>query len=116
MENQNPIVRWPFGAASVEVMTEKGNNEITVVNTLTIVDGVSVAATADRTLKVTADSELEIGARLIVKSKTTATEKLTPGTGMKGEVITGVAGKTMVAEFIYDGSAFIQSGKSIQID
>lgn len=116
MENQNPIVRWPFGAASVEVMKATGATEVTVVNTLTIVDGVSVAATGNRTLKITADADLEIGARLVVKSKTTATETFTPGTGMKGEVITGEAGKTAVAEYVYDGVAFIQTGKSILID
>jgi hypothetical protein len=115
MENQNPIVKWPFGAASVEVMNEKSNTEITVVNTLTIVDGVSTSATGNRTLKITADADLEVGARLVVKSKTTAAETLTPGVGMKGEVIEGQAGKTAVAEYVYDGTAFVQTGKSILI-
>lgn len=115
MENQNPIVRWPFGAASVEVMKATGVTEVTVVNTLTIVDGVSVSATGDRTLNVTVDADLEVGARLVVKSKTTAAETLTPGVGMKGEEITGEAGKTAVAEYVYDGKAFVQTGKSILI-
>lgn len=116
MENQNPIVRWPFGAASVEVMKATGSTEIEVVNTLTIVDGVSVAATGNRTLKAAIDADLEVGARIVVKSKTTAAETLTPGTGMKGEVITGEAGKTALAEYVYDGTAFVQTGKSILID
>lgn len=113
---QNPIVKWPFGAASVEVMEATGITEITAVNTLTIVDGVSVAATGNRTLKVTADADLEVGARIVVKSKTTAAETLTPGAGMKGEVITGEAGKTAVTEYVYDGAAFVQTGKSILIN
>jgi len=53
---------------------------------------------------------------VIVKTTSTATEKLNPGTGVKGEAITGVAGKTFVAEYVYDGISFVQTGKSIQID
>lgn len=115
MSNQNPIVRWPYGAASVEVLSDKGANDIQIVNTLTIIDGASVVATGHRTLNIDVDPELEPGARLVVKSKSTAAETLIPGDGMKGEVIEGEAGKMAVAEYVYDGSVFIQTAKSILI-
>lgn len=116
MELQNPIAKWPFGAASLLVMTATGAQDCEIVNNLTILDGQSVVATGNRVLNLTADPDLTPGARVIVKTSSVAAEKLTPGEGVKGEVIDGVAGKTLVAEYVYDGSSFIQTGKSIQID
>ncbi|MDD4516474.1 hypothetical protein [Massilibacteroides sp.] len=116
MENQNPIVKWPYGLATMFVLVAAGAIELSIVNNLTIVDGVSVSATGDRMLSLIPDAELSAGARVVVKTKSTATEKFNPGTNMKGEVITGVAGKTQVVEYVYDGTAFIQTGKFIQID
>lgn len=115
-ELQNPIVKWPYGAATLLLMTAVGVQAFGIVNNLTIVDGSSVVATDNRTLDLTADEGLTPGARVIVKTTSTGTEKLNPGTGVKGEAITGVAGKTFVAEYVYDGTGFVQTGKSIQID
>jgi hypothetical protein len=113
---QNPAVRWPFGAIALLALLATGASDLTIVNDLTFIDGATVPATADRTLNLTAGDALAIGARVVVKSKSTATETLAPGTNVKGETLTGVAGKTQVAEYIYDGVAFIQVSKSIQID
>lgn len=113
---QNPIVKWPFGAATLLEMAASGSQDFDIVNNLTIIDGSSVVATADRTLNLTADPDLVPGARVIVKTASTATEKLDPGSGVKGEAITGVAGKTFVVEYVYDGLGFVQTAKSIQID
>lgn len=115
-ELQNPIVKWPYGAATILAMTATGAQDFDIVNNLTLVDGSSVIATDNRTLNLTADADLTLGARVIVKTTSTATEKLNPGTGVKGEAVTGVAGKTFVAEYVWDGTGFIQTGKSIQID
>lgn len=115
-ELQNPIVKWPYGAATILAMTATGAQDFDIVNNLTFVDGSSVVATDNRTLNLTADADLTPGARVIVKTTSNATEKLNPGTGVKGEAITGVAGKTFVTEYVYDGTGFIQTGKSIQID
>lgn len=115
-ELQNPIVKWPFGAATILLMAAAGLQAFDIVNNLTIVDGSSVVATGDRTLNLTADAGLAPGARVIVKTTSAAAGKLIPGAGVKGESITGVAGKTFVAEYVYDGISFVQAGKSIQID
>lgn len=112
MEQQNPIVKWPFGSASVEPLAASGDTTIEVVNTLTIADGRSVVATGDRTINVTIDPELEIGSRLVVMHKPSATENLTPGEGLKGDVITSEA----VVEFIYDGVSFVQAGSSKSVE
>lgn len=113
---QNPIVKWPFGAATVLALAATGTNALEIYNSLTIVDGVTVAATGNRTLDLTIDSGVDVGARLLVKTKSAATQTLIPGTGMAGETITGVADKTQVVEYVYDGTKFVQSGKFIQID
>ena len=113
--NQLPIVAWPFGDASFENLTASGVQNILIANNLTFIDGDSVMATGDRTLKLSAASVLGAGARLVLKHKATGTEAITPGALMQGTTITGVAGKTIVVEYIYDGAAFIQLSQ-IQID
>lgn len=115
-ELQNPIVKWPFGAATILMMVAVGVQDFGIVNNLTIIDGQSVIATDNRTLNLTPDAGLEPGARVIVKTTSSGTEKLNPGVGVKGEAITGIAGKTFVTEYVYDGNSFVQTGKSIQID
>lgn len=115
-EPQNPIAKWPFGAATLVKIPAEGVINIGVYNTLTIVDGAATAAIADRTLDLEIGGDIEPGARLIVKTKTTATETFTPGRGMAGTVTTGVAGKTKVTEYVFDGSKFIQTAAAVQID
>lgn len=109
-------VKWPFGAASSATLSATGAQAITVKDNLTIIDGVTTEATGNRTLNLTLDAELEGGAMLLVQSKTNGTETTTFGTGITGPVITGVAGKTINATFIYNGTAFVQAGASVQID
>lgn len=115
-QQQNPIVKWPYGLATILVLSAVGVQALAVNNNMTIVDGTSTVATDDRTLDITPDPGLEPGAILIVKTKSVGTEELIPGAGIKGETIAGVAGKTQVAQYIYDGSYFIQTSDFIQID
>ena len=110
------IIKWPFGPATEEALSATGAQAITVVNNLTIVDGVSTPATAARTLNLTIDDNLEDGARLLLKLKTAATETTVFGTSITGVTITGVAGKTKVVEAVYDGSVFVVAGTPVQID
>lgn len=115
--NQNPIAKWPFGAATIILLAlTAGVNEIEIINNLTIIDGEDVVSTGDRTLNLSIASDVEAGARLIVKNKTTGTESLIPGDGIRGTTISGVAGKTKVVEYVYDGTNFIQTAAAVQID
>lgn len=84
-ELQNPIVKWPFGKADVVSLTATGNQAVDIYNNLTIVDGASVIATGARTLNLAISKDVEPGARLVVKTRTTSTESLTPGEGMAGK-------------------------------
>lgn len=113
---QNPIAKWPFGDATVVQMSATGEQNVDIYNNVTIVDGASVVATGARTLNLAISPDVAAGARMIVKTKTTATEALTPGTGMTGAATAGVAGKTKVAEYVYDGTTFIQTAAAVQID
>ena len=116
MASDTPIVKFPFGAATAEQMSATGAQGIEIVNTLTVIDGVTTVATGDRTLNLTAAADLLVGSRVVVKSKTTGTEKLIAGTGVTGPEIVGVAGKTIVVQLFYDGSKFIHVSPKIQID
>lgn len=110
------IVKWPFGPASEVALTATGAQALSIHNDLTIVDGAGVEATGNRTLNLTIDANLNAGARLVVKSKTAATQTTICGTGITGPTITGVAGKTKVFEAVYDGNAFVAIGTAVQID
>jgi len=110
------IIKWPFGPASKVALTATGAQAIAIANDLTIVDGVTVEATGNRTLNLTVDASVNAGARLFVKSKTNNQETTIFGTTMKGATITGAAGKTKTVEFIYDGTDFVEAGTPVQID
>jgi len=110
------VIRNPFGEVVTEVLTATGAQAITVSGSLVFIDGVTVEATGNRTINLTIDSELRKGARIIVESKTNGTETTIFGTSITGATITGVAGKTKVTEFVYNGSAFVNSGTPVQID
>ena len=50
--------------------------------------------------------DIDVYKRQVVKTRTTATESLTPGEGMAGKATVGVNGKTKVAEYVYDGDVY----------
>jgi len=110
------VVKYGFGAAETVALTATGTQAVTVINDLTVIDGVTVEATGNRTINLTLGSNLNVGARLIVTSKTNGTETTIFGTAITGATITGVAGKTKVTEFVYTGAAFVNTGTPVQID
>jgi hypothetical protein len=110
------LVKWPFGEATVKALTATGNQAIDVVNDMTLVDGVTTQATGNRTIILTIDDNVKAGAILHVSLKTNGTETTTFSTGMKGKVITGVAGKTKMTAFVYDGTTFNEIGTEVQVD
>jgi hypothetical protein len=109
-------IKYPFGAADVQAMTATGTQAITITNSLTMIDGHTTTATGNRTLNLSIDSELPIGAIIHVSHKTAATQTLTFGTGITSATITGVTGKTHTQSFIYNGTAFVAMGGDQQID
>jgi len=110
------VVKHGFGAAETVALTATGTQALTIVNDLTFVDGVTVEATGNRTINLTLGADLNAGARIIVSSKTNGTETTIFGTNITGVTVTGVTGKTKVTEFVYNGTAFVNSGTPVQID
>ncbi len=109
-------IKWPFGLGETKVLIATGAQALAIDDNFTLIDGVAVEATANRTLNLTIDSEISLGARILVKSKTNAAQTTIFGTGITAPTITGVAGKTFTQGFTYDGAAFLPDGLSIQID
>jgi hypothetical protein len=112
----DPIVKWPFGEASVAALTATGDQAIALANDMTIINGATTQATGNRTINLTIGAGVGVGAMIVAKLKTNGTETTTFGTGFTAPVMTGVAGKTKVVSFIYDGASFIQTGTAVQLD
>lgn len=111
------IIKPPFGAISDDkVLTATGAQAIVIDNQFTVIDGVAVEATADRTLNLTIAATVEKGAQILVKSKTNGTEDTIFGTGITSLAITGAAGKIFTQKFTFDGTAFLPDGLEVQID
>lgn len=112
----DPIVKWPFGEASTEALTATGAQALEIINEMTIIDGAGTTATGNRTINLDINDEVGVGAMIVAKLKTTGTETTAFGTGFTAPTLTGVAGKTKVVSFIYDGATFIQTGTAVQLD
>lgn len=108
-------INSPFGAAGTITIEATGTTAATISNAITYVETLPTL-TGNATLNLTLSSELNAGALLHLKVKTTATETFTFGTGIDGPVVTGVAGKTWCQSFWYDGTIFLPCGAKIQID
>lgn len=110
------IIKYPFGPATEVALSASGAQAIAVDNDLTLIDGVSVAATADRTIDLTIPDDIKVGARIVFRLKTTGTENTIFGTGINGANIVGVAGKTKTVEAVFNGTSFDVIGTAGQID
>ena len=109
-------LKFPFGAAETIALSATGAQAITITNTVTYLDGVTTQATGNRTLNLTIDSEVGVGAIIFLASKTNGTETTIAGTGMTMPTITGGAGKTKVTQLTYTGTNFIATSAGYQID
>ena len=108
-------INSPFGAATAVTIEATGTTALTISNDVTYVETLPTL-TGNATLNLTLSSELNAGAMLFLKVKTTATETFTFGTGIDAPTVTGVAGKTWTQGFWYDGTTFLPMGAKIQID
>lgn len=109
-------IKYPFGAADSKALTATGAQAITIDDDLTIIDGVSVVGTGNRTLNLTINAEVKAGAKILLKAKTAGVETTIFGTGITAPTITGAAAKTKTQAFTYDGTVFLPDGLSVQID
>lgn len=106
-------VKFPFGAPNELTLSASGDQDLTIVDMLTIVDGSTTVSTADRTINITLDDDLEVGAKLFMKFTFTSTETVIFGDNITGTTITGVADKTITRTATYDGSVFMIDNEQI---
>lgn len=109
-------IKAPFGAADVQIIAATGTAALTITNSQTIIDGTTNTASGNRTINLTIASGVLAGAKIIAKISSASTQTMTFGTGLTAPVLTGVAGKTFVAEFIYDGTNFLAIAAPYQIN
>lgn len=107
-------VRWPFDGCQVFTPAYLAVQPIEIVDTKTIIS--FAVLTGGTTLNLTIDSEVKPGAELILIVPATATETLTPGTGFTAPAFVGVAGKTKVSQYVYDGITFKPVAVAFQIN
>jgi hypothetical protein len=105
-----------IGVASKIQLTATGAQSITIDAQNTMLDGITVQATGNRTLNLTIDSEVKTGAVIIVMAATAGTQTTIAGTGITAPTVTGVAGKTLCWQLVYDGTTFKAVSAAVQID
>lgn len=107
-------VRYPFGEADVQTLTDGATIALAITDALTIA---SVSLSQAATINVTPAADLPVGSVLYLKvtSDTTARD-VTLGTGITGPTLAGTISKTKMQQFVYDGSAFIAAAALIQLD
>lgn len=110
------VIRHPHGGGATATLSATGTQAITISDEYTRIDGVTTEATGNRTIDLTIDSGVRVGAQILIENKTNGTETLTHGTEITAPVQTGVAGKTHTQAFRYNGTAFVATGADQQID
>lgn len=111
-----PNIKSPFGAPDSFTLAATGTTALTIVNKVTMIDGVTTQITGNVTINLTLDSRLEVGSVIYLKTATAATQTVTFGTGFTCPTLTGVAGKTFSSAFVYDGSKFLPTAAPYQIN
>lgn len=107
--------KWPAGKADHLTPAYAASIDVTVNNSLTVLE--PAVLTGDATLNLTVSDETEVGALLQLKVRATTNGfDLTPGTKMVGPAIVGVAGKTKTQLYFFDGTNYVASGAAVQID
>lgn len=110
----NRTVRYPFGPADFDSISEDTTISLTVRNGLTYftVDTLD----QETTINATTSSQLPEGSMLYIRLLSDGTGRnVLCGTNMTCDTIKGVASKTKLATFIWDGDDFVHLS-SQQID
>jgi len=102
-------IKFPFGQAKTEELSATGTQAVTIINPLTIIDGDTVKSTGHRTLNLTLDATLVVGALLKVKVQFGGTHNFIFGTGITHETMAGLADTNKIEyDFIYNGTEFVK--------
>ncbi len=115
-ELQNPIAKWPFGAATVVGLSATGDQAVDIYNNLTIIDGTTVVATAARTFEPRDQPGHRTRGTSDRKDKNNCNRNPDPGRRHDRYGDDRRGRKTKVAEYVYEGVTFIQTAAAVQID
>jgi hypothetical protein len=110
--SQTTYVRYPFGKAESQSLSYAAAIAASVNNSKTLLTIAQMTGAA--TLNLTVNSEMELGAELLIKTSVDGTNRvLTPGTGMTGLAQTLLANKSYLLVYKFDGSNYIHSGTTL---
>lgn len=105
-----------FPTVEKQTVTAGAAVELSIVRACTIV-AFAAALAADMTLTADIASDVPVGAMLHITALSDATARdITFSTGFSAPALAGVISKTKVQSFIYNGTAFVPMGASLQID
>lgn len=106
-----------FPVVDLQTPATAGTIAVTIKQQVTFIH-IAGSLTEQNTLNLTIDSQVTKGALIHVKETTTTgqTYGITFGIGFTSPALVGVATKTKVMSFIYNGTAFFPLGASLQID
>jgi hypothetical protein len=108
------IVKFPFGEASTIALTATGDQDVTVINPYTIIDGDTVKSTGHRTLNLTLDPSIRVGSILKVKIQYGGAHNFIFGTKITHETMKGIADTNKIEyDFIFDGTNFVKLSTAI---
>lgn len=110
-------IKWPFGPADYQLVNAAtGTVTPTITNTKTILKYTAPAGAV--TINLSIDSEVKVGAELIIYvDQTTTGRNFTLGTGFDTEApdLTGVASDSDVIKLVYDGTAFLAASTWLKV-
>jgi len=107
-------IKYPFGPATKSAVTAGATMALSVDNSVTYATISQMSA--DGTLNLTVNDEVEAGDLLYVRVSADGTNRaLTPGTGMVGHAFTVTASKSFLLTFVFDGTNFI-SQSTLQLN
>lgn len=107
-------VMFPNGAFETQTPAYASTLNLTIDNPFTFV---KVSVTGNMTVNLTEVITPPVGSLILIEVVSDSSARtITWGTGMVGPALVTVATKTHVIEFFFDGSNFVASGASAQIN
>jgi len=106
------FVKYPFGAADSQSLAFAAAIAATINNTKTVATIAQLTGAA--TLNLSINTEMPVGAELIVKVSADATGRtLTLGTGLTGNAQVLAISKSYSMKFEYDGTTFVHMSTNL---
>ena len=100
------MIKWPLGAAGVQTPAYAATVAVAIDSNKSIVTIGQLTGAC--TLNITPHAEQKAGDELIVKTSADGTNRvITWGTSMSGNAYTNTASKSVIHNFVFDGTNFV---------